>query len=737
MVAIALATLVVTAAGARLSLAEPTPGDGPPIRIRLTTDEQVATLDCAGDLRVTDLDSGRPVGPDPIGRRATFVAEANGPRPKPVYRAQVASVSSEEEAKRIAADLAQRLGVPTRVHYHADRRAWRVRVGEGATADELDPLVRSLAELGYGEVWVAEDTPESDRGRLRLVDAAWHDTLVRGRALKVAPVRAGDLLILGDRTYRGIVEVRLDRRGALALINVLPIEQYLRGVVPNELGPGLYPEVEALKAQAVAARTYAWRNRGQFAEDGFDLCDTPRCQVYKGAGTEHRLTDSAIEATAGVIATWEGAPIHALYTSTCGGHTEDGIKIFPEETGGYLRGVPCYAENEGGPRRLILTGRDPGLPLTDGEGAPIGREAQLLAAAGILDPSTWPEGGAARPVDPDEAARWLGAAIAVAGKAKDDPGAAPIVDRNALARELLRRLVWDERAGLRAGERDQDYFLEFADGPAVPAADRRAWALFLKDGWILPTPDRTLKPLASATRADLVRALAALLVHFQAEGLAAGSLRWSPSGSVLVDGTEGTRLYRLDPQARLVKMLRGGAFPTGRLEALPGDKVSFRSREGEDGAEVIDYLEVRSSPRSASDDRFIAVFEWEERMTRAGLAEKLSSHLRGLGDLVDLVPLERGISGRVITLRVQGSSGSQVLRGFAIRTALGLRESLFAVDRQRDPDGSIRAFLFSGKGWGHGVGLCQVGAYGMAIRGEDYQTILHHYYRGIALTAAY
>jgi stage II sporulation protein D len=206
---------------------------------------------------------------------------------------------------------------------------------------------------------------------------------------------------------------------------------------------------------------------------------------------------------------------------------------------------------------------------------------------------------------------------------------------------------------------------------------------------------------------------------------------------VLVDGSEGARLYRLDPEARLVKMLRGGAFPTDRLEALPGDKVSFRAKVGEDGAEVIDYIEVRSSPRSASDDRFISVFEWEERITREGLATKLAANLRGIGDLVDLVPVERGISGRVIALKVQGSTGNQVLRGFSIRTALGLRENLFAVDRQRAADGGISAFLFSGKGWGHGVGMCQVGAYGMAIRGEDYQKILHHYYAGIELTPAY
>ena len=71
-----------------------------------------------------------------------------------------------------------------------------------------------------------------------------------------------------------------------------------------------------------------------------------------------------------------------------------------------------------------------------------------------------------------------------------------------------------------------------------------------------------------------------------------------------------------------------------------------------------------------------------------------------------------------------------MVRGFDIRRLLGLRETLTVIEVQRDASGKLEAVVFAGKGWGHGVGLCQVGAYGMALRGSDYREILSHYYRG-------
>ena len=84
-------------------------------------------------------------------------------------------------------------------------------------------------------------------------------------------------------------------------------------------------------------------------------------------------------------------------------------------------------------------------------------------------------------------------------------------------------------------------------------------------------------------------------------------------------------------------------------------------------------------------------------------------------------------------MEVVGTKGSSRIRGFDVRNLLDLRELLAVIEIQRDSAGDISAVVFAGKGWGHGVGLCQVGAYGMALRGASYEEILAHYYRGSSL----
>jgi stage II sporulation protein D len=87
----------------------------------------------------------------------------------------------------------------------------------------------------------------------------------------------------------------------------------------------------------------------------------------------------------------------------------------------------------------------------------------------------------------------------------------------------------------------------------------------------------------------------------------------------------------------------------------------------------------------------------------------------------------------VIELAIHGSNRDIVLKGLEVRFALGVRENLFVIDRELERDGSVRQFVFTGKGWGHGVGLCQVGAFGMAQSGSTYDQILKHYYTDIDL----
>jgi stage II sporulation protein D len=168
--------------------------------------------------------------------------------------------------------------------------------------------------------------------------------------------------------------------------------------------------------------------------------------------------------------------------------------------------------------------------------------------------------------------------------------------------------------------------------------------------------------------------------------------------------------------------------PVGRLALTRHEPVLVHRN----AAGRVDYLEATRPFRSLSDDRFSSRHNWETRILRADLSAKLG---RGLdfGDLVDLEVVRRGVSGRVAEMKVLGGKGTATLRGFDIRVALGLMDTLFTVDRQRGPDGGVGAFIFAGKGWGHGVGLCQVGAFGMAVRGLNHHKILHHYYTGVDL----
>lgn len=140
--------------------------------------------------------------------------------------------------------------------------------------------------------------------------------------------------------YRGSAEVLRNSGGALAGVNVVPLEEYLYGVVPRELPPTVFPEVEALKAQAVAARTYALRGLGKRAADGYDLLPTTSDQVYGGLSAEHPVSTQAVDGTEGIVATHNGALIEALYHSTSGGHTADNEEAYNSAPISYLRGVP-------------------------------------------------------------------------------------------------------------------------------------------------------------------------------------------------------------------------------------------------------------------------------------------------------------------------------------------------------------------------------------------------------------
>ncbi len=144
---------------------------------------------------------------------------------------------------------------------------------------------------------------------------------------------------VGAKRYRGGAKVFVNPRGKLTCANRVGLEDYLRGVLPHELGRLEPATLEAGKAQAVAARTYTLSYVGRRADEGFDLYDSVEDQVYGGTVSESVVTDQAVRETEGVVALSKGSYIRANYYSTCGGATANVEDIWPDPAFPWLRQV--------------------------------------------------------------------------------------------------------------------------------------------------------------------------------------------------------------------------------------------------------------------------------------------------------------------------------------------------------------------------------------------------------------
>lgn len=130
----------------------------------------------------------------------------------------------------------------------------------------------------------------------------------------------------------------LARGSGLSLINDVDLEEYIKGVVPAEMSPGWHPE--ALKAQAVVARTYALYQRMLNRSREYDLVATVQDQVYQGRqGVDHRVQE-AVESTRGIAVAYQNEPIYAAFSSTAAGPTEDALNVWSKDLP-YLKGVDC------------------------------------------------------------------------------------------------------------------------------------------------------------------------------------------------------------------------------------------------------------------------------------------------------------------------------------------------------------------------------------------------------------
>ena len=213
-------------------------------------------------------------------------------------------------------------------------------------AQSAGPSVRILLEEDFRSVRI-EDSAQASPLQIQVTGSSVQ--LIEGRKrrsgsrFRIEPGADGRLSLDG-KVYRGAVEIFINPLGMSVIVNELALEDYLKGVVANELDPMAFPHMEAIKAQATAARSYALSMLGQYGRRGFDLYSDERSQVYRGVNSEHPMSNRAVDETRGIIAAYQGEqPIKAFYSSTCGGKTEDYQLVFKQASSiPYLKGgVQC------------------------------------------------------------------------------------------------------------------------------------------------------------------------------------------------------------------------------------------------------------------------------------------------------------------------------------------------------------------------------------------------------------
>jgi stage II sporulation protein D len=578
---------------------------------------------------------------------------------------QLGAWSRATTAAGVEEDLRRRFGGRAEV--------WRESSAEGLVRVRLrwiggDPANAAalLAEAGFPEAMAL-----TERGVVRLQGV---ETAIESAAeILLTPAGEWPTAVEGRR-YRGRFRLRY-LRGEALLVNELGMEDYLRGVVPVEMGPYQFPELEALKAQAVAARTYAVAHLGDHDDEGWDICDTPACQAYHGADAEHRLSDRAVAETRGLIASFGGRPIDAMYTSTCGGHTEDAAALFPDRAQPYLSGVACSWDR---PLRLEGT-TDSGSfmdPVTSS--AAIAREVLGLA-----------------PIDgPREIVRAVGSR---SGRSAEVP---PFHDVEAFADALLVAAGINAPSALVRASSGLEALLGLSDLYGIP----------------LPPPEAGLDgewPAAAGLavlelRGDLLRDRGEAVPH-------AGGIAIYPRRSAASE--------LLPMPLPLWESWSGASRRISNAEVLPGTELERLRID-----DRIAALVVRRSGGAGEADRRSAWRSWIRDRTWDELRAST-----GIPDASRIEVVRRGVSGRVVALSVIGRGGERrSVEGFEIRRALDLPETLFDLQVRTLPSGE-KVVRFLGRGWGHGVGMCQNGAYGLARSGMTFDRILEHYYSGIEI----
>ncbi len=749
----------------------------PTIRVSLTTNARSVSISTS-DAQLVSVSPEEE--PKLLGiSKITVSARAYRPPVFERYHFEIPNIATKEEADQIAKDVKETINETALVNLDPKANAYRIRIGEAKeTLEEANAYKEFLAEKGFEDVELVTEKfeqPSDDALALAkqiqtnsgsqvrslilsnpseiavktgtvqpiadLLSANLREVIVNGgksasfnslKPVTISSTNERNIPVrFNGRAYRGKLEMFVNGRGTLSVINVVKLEDYVRGVVPNELG---LPALEAQKAQAVAARTYAVSKIGQFAAEGFDVFPTTQSQVYRGYGSETSMGTQAVNETRGIIALYKGKPIRAMYTSTCGGRTEDVKNIYTDFDAPYLKGVECAFEGHGYFEPLLIkTTREPAKVDDENKLELVQIASQFAVNGFVMATPRFTDDWFNSPPNSTELASWTNQ---LASRfAKPFP-----LNSNDLAKpvefaDFLAKMLYPEgSADTLLSESDIEYQLSFADADDIDKDKRANVAMLFRDGWLSLYPDFHFRSHHPMSRSHLIRLIYSIYAKKKwLPALQSGVTKNSVDGKLVLKSGKGEKQLVVRPDVFLFRQFGDTFYQVKETALIGGESINYQTNFAN---EVI-YLEVKPSSATTAPERVSPFTVWNANLSSSAVQSRLSRYVRGIGTLYDVNIKRKGFSRRAIELEIIGSNGKFALIGGKIRSALRLKEQLFVLNKRYDSNGRAISYSFTGKGWGHGIGMCQYGAFGLAKMGYKYDQILKHYYSGIDLPRSY
>ncbi|MEJ7698653.1 MAG: hypothetical protein WKF71_03265 [Pyrinomonadaceae bacterium] len=303
-----------------------------------------------------------------------------------------------------------------------------------------------------------------------------------------------------------------------------------------------------------------------------------------------------------------------------------------------------------------------------------------------------------------------------------------------LARILAAFVYGDNYANTLLSEADINYQLAFDDAGEIPQHRRADVAILFRDGFFSLYPDLTLKPNKAFSRAKMLRLVEQIYKQKKwFPALQTGASKSSENGKLILRVGKTDKQFLVRPDVFLLRQFGDDFYQVKETALVGGETVNFQTNSlGE-----VTYLEIEPTTATATAERMSSFTLWNKNLSPSAVQSRLSRYVRGIGSLIDVRVARQGVSRRAIDLEIVGTNGVFHLKGGKIRSALRFNEQLFVINKRYDSSGRATNYNFTGRGWGHGVGMCQYGAYGLAKMGVKYDAILKHYYTGIDLTKAY